>query len=166
MNISDVQFSKTFNFYHCPLPDEMKLIYEPLTKLLKRLKEIMDEYENPLLNDSLFLVNYMLTTLNAERTPLMKLLTSLEFLLTKLEEWENTYASKRLNSVEEHINTLKLMIIRYRKIQILSWRNLLNWRKQRLIKEDFENYIRLAHTLEKQVFDTSSYSIQKSEKRD
>jgi len=37
----------------------------------------------------------------------MKLLTGLELLLNKLEEWEKTYASKRLNSVEENITALK-----------------------------------------------------------
>jgi midasin (ATPase involved in ribosome maturation) len=75
------------------------------------------------------LTNYMLTSFNALNTPLMKLLTGLELLLNKLEEWENTYASKRLNSVEYHVTTIKQLVIRYRKIQILSWRNLLNWRK-------------------------------------
>jgi midasin (ATPase involved in ribosome maturation) len=60
----------------------------------------------------------------------MKILMSIEFLLSKLEEWENTYASKRLNSVETEINTLKQIVIRLRKIQILSWRNLLNWKKE------------------------------------
>jgi len=79
----------------------------------------------------------------------MKVLTSVEFLLSKLEEWENTYASKRLNSVETEINQLKLLVIRYRKIQIISWRNLLNWKQEALIKEDFINCIRLAHSLTK-----------------
>ena len=88
----------------------------------------------------------------------MKLLTSMEFLLSKLEEWETTYASKRLNSVEADINTLKMLIIRYRKIQILSWRNLLNWRKDKLIREDVMECCRLAHTLERQVFDLKLYS--------
>ena len=83
-----------------------------------RLRDIVvrDEYENPLLNDSMFLANYMITGFNAESTPLMKILMSVEFLLTKLEEWENTYASKRLNSVENEINTLKQLVIRLRKI--------------------------------------------------
>lgn len=83
-----------------------------------RLRDIVirDEYESPLLNESMFLANYMLTCFNAEHTPLMKILMSVEFLLTKLEEWENTYASKRLNSVETEINTLKQILIRYRKI--------------------------------------------------
>ena len=46
----------------------------------------------------------------------MKLLTTIEMLLAKLEEWESTYASKRLNSVETEINSLKMLVIRYRKL--------------------------------------------------
>ena len=126
-----------------------------------RLRDITirDCYESPLLNEAIFLSNYMLTCFNIEITPLMKVLTSIEFLLTKLEDWENTYASKRLNSVETEINQFKLLVIRYRKIQILSWRNLLNWKQEELIKEDFPNCIRLAHTITKQVFEGSEEVI-------
>ena len=88
----------------------------------------------------------------------MKILTTLEFLLSKLEEWENTYASKKLNSVETNINTIKMLIIRYRKLQILSWRNLLNWRKQNLIKQDVMACVRLAHSIEREIFDHRNYS--------
>ena len=94
----------------------------------------------------------------------MKILTTLEFLLSKLEEWENTYASKRLNSVEEQITQIKMLVIRLRKIQILSWRNLLAWKKQKMIREDIINCVRLAHTLDRQVFDKSSYP-KKSKKK-
>jgi midasin (ATPase involved in ribosome maturation) len=97
----------------------------------------------------------MLSCFNVEVTPLMKILTCMDFLLSKLEEWEGTYASKRLNSVETQINSLKLLVIRFRKIQILSWRNLLNWKREQLIKEDFINSVRLAHTVTKQVFEGS-----------
>jgi len=83
-----------------------------------RLRDITirDKYESPLINEAIFLSNYMLSSFNVEVTPLMKILTCTEFLLSKLEEWENTYASKRLNSVETEINSLKLLVIRYRKI--------------------------------------------------
>jgi len=77
---------------------------------------VRDGYESPLLNESLFLANYMLTSFNVEVTPLMKVLTCTEFLLTKLEEWENTYASKRLNSLASEIDALKALVIRLRKI--------------------------------------------------
>ena len=92
----------------------------------------------------------------------MKLLTSMEFLLTKLEEWETTYASRRLNSVEAEINTLKMLIIRYRKIQILSWRNLLAWRKDKMVRDDVMDCCRLAHTLERQVYDLQMYKNKKN----
>jgi len=132
MNVSDVNLARNYNFYHSPFPEEVKLVLPPIQALLMRLRDIVirDYYENPLLNESMFLANYMITCFNAEHTPLMKILMSIEFLLSKLEEWENTYASKRLNSVETEINTLKQIVIRLRKIQILSWRNLLNWKKE------------------------------------
>lgn len=66
----------------------------------------------------------MLTKFSPKTAPLMKILTGLELLLNKLEEWE-VYASKSLNSCTEEMTLMKQLIIRYRKIQILSWRNLL-----------------------------------------
>ena len=101
MNIKDIQISRNFNFYVSPFPQECKLIFQPLLQLQMRVRDVVvrDGYESPLLNESLFLANYMLTSFNVEATPLMKVLTCAEFLLSKLEEWENTYASKRLNSL-------------------------------------------------------------------
>ncbi len=94
----------------------------------------------------------------------MKILTGLELVLNKLEEWE-VYASKSLNSCHNEMTLLKQLIIRYRKIQILSWRNLLQWKKTEMMHEDFrENFLRLAHTLERQVFDRQYYIINQSEK--
>ena len=118
MNVAEVSLTKSYNFYHDAYPEEARLVYEPMQNLLIRLRDIVvrDEYESPILNESIFLANYIITCFNCEQTPLMKLLTSMEFLLTKLEEWENTYASKRLNSVESEINAVKMLIIRYRKI--------------------------------------------------
>ena len=160
MNISEVNLTNSYNFYHDAYPEEARLIYEPMQNLLIRLRDIVirDEYESPLLNESIFLASYIITCFNSEQTPLMKLLTSMEFLLSKLEEWESAYASKRLNSVEAEINTLKMLIIRYRKIQILSWRNLLSWRKDKMIREDVMECCRLAHTVERQVFDRKMYA--------
>jgi len=90
----------------------------------------------------------MMTSFNTKTTPLMKLLTGVELLLEKLDEWQ-PYASKKLNSCHEEMNLIKQLIIRYRKIQILSWRNLLNHRRIKMIKEDFPNCIRLLHTIER-----------------
>jgi len=120
------------------------------------VRDILSEYESPILNDVLFLSNYMMTSFNTKSTPLMKMLTGMELLLEKLDEWQ-AYASKNLNSCHDEMNTIKQLIIRYRKIQILSWRNLLNYRRVKMIREDFENCIRLIHTVERQIFDAGLY---------
>jgi midasin len=124
MNVSDVRLSSTYNFYHDPLSHEARLVFEPLSKIIKRSDTILLEYESPILQDAIFLANYMLTNFSPKTAPLMKLLTGLELLLNKLEEWE-VYASKSLNSCYNEMTLIKQLIIRYRKIQILSWRNLL-----------------------------------------
>jgi midasin len=157
MNVTDVHLSPTFNFYHDPLPQEARLVYEPLAKLIKRCDIILQEYESPILQDAIFLANYMLTKFSPKTAPLMKILTGLELLLNKLEEWE-VYASKSLNSCTAEMTLMKQLIIRYRKIQILSWRNLLQWRKTSMMHEDYkDNFLRLAHTLERQLFDRQYY---------
>ena len=148
MNVAEVKLCTKYNFYHDPLPGECRLVYEPLNRLLHRVKSILDEFDSPILNDALFLTNYILSTSFPKVTPLMKLLTGLEILLYKLEEWE-VYACRGINSCDNEMNLIKQLIIRYRKIQILSWRNLLNWKRQKLIRDDFENLVRLAHTVER-----------------
>ena len=86
----------------------------------------------------------------------MKLLTGMELLLEKLDEWD-AYSSKKLNSCHEETQHIKQLIIRYRKLQILSWRNLLAHKRLKMIREDFENCVRLLHTIERQIFDRNMY---------
>jgi len=148
MNIADLVLPSTYNFYHDTIPQEARLIFQPLAQLQARVRDILKEYESPILIDVIFLANYMMTTLNTKTTPLMKMLTGMELLLEKLDEWQS-YASKKLNSCHDEINSLKMLIIRYRKIQILSWRNLLNHKRVKMIREDFPNCLRLIHTVER-----------------
>lgn len=99
MNISNVELPKTYNFYVDANPTEARLFYQPLADLQQRVINILQEYESPILNDLLFLTNYMLISFNTY-TPLMKMLTGMELLLEKLDEWD-AYSSKRLNSCHE-----------------------------------------------------------------
>jgi len=106
MNISELKLPEAYNFYHDPIPTEARLLFNPLAKIQERVGEILKEYESPLLNEVLFLSNYMMVTFNTKTTPLMKMLTGMELLLEKMDEWE-CYASKRLNSCQDEINTIK-----------------------------------------------------------
>jgi midasin len=115
MNISDIELPSNYNFYHTPFPEEARLIIDPLKSLQQRIHFILQEWESPILNDCLFLSNYMMCSFNPAVTPLMKILTGLELMLNKLEEWE-VCASKKLNSTSEQMVSLKQLIIRHRKI--------------------------------------------------
>lgn len=87
-----------------------------MNKLISKLSEVLREYESPILQDAIFLANYLLVCLGPKNDPLMKVLTGLELLLNKLEEWE-VYASKRVgNSCDEEMTVVKQLIIRYRKL--------------------------------------------------
>ena len=68
MNISEVTLTRSYNFYHDAYPEEARLVYEPMQDLLIRLRDIVvhDEYESPLLNESIFLANYIITCYNSE----------------------------------------------------------------------------------------------------
>ena len=68
MNISEVALSSSYNFYHDAYPEEARIIYEPMQDLLIRLRDIVirDGYESPLLNESMFLANYIITCFNSE----------------------------------------------------------------------------------------------------
>ena len=106
MNVADVKLQETYNFYHDPLPHEVRLVYDPIMKLMIRIKNILADWESPILNDALFLCNFIITDCKPKRTPVMKILTGLELILNKLEEWE-VYASKSLNSTDHEMTLLK-----------------------------------------------------------
>ena len=115
LNISDLVLPASFNFYHDPLPTELRLLYDPILRLMIKIHNIIQQWESPILNDGLFLCNYLLTECRPRHTPLMKALTGLELILQKLGEWE-VYASKQFNSCEAEMLLIKQLIIRYRKV--------------------------------------------------
>ena len=79
MNIAEVVIPRSYNFYHDSFPEEARIVYEPMQNMMIRLRDIVirDDYQSPLLNESMFLANYIITCFNSEGTPLMKLLTSM-----------------------------------------------------------------------------------------
>ena len=149
-----------YNFYHDPLVTETKLVLSPILKILQRCVFLFEEFgSNPLIED-IFHVCHFLMNEKLFEVPLMKILTSLELLLGKLESYE-TIASKSINSLEEQIVLIKQLIIRFRKIQILSWKNLMSAEIDQCIRKDLDNFISLSYALNgaKNEFDTIMETI-------
>jgi midasin (ATPase involved in ribosome maturation) len=106
MNVAEVRLPDSYNFYHDPMPSETRLVYDPMLRLMIKIQRVIAEWESPILNDALFLCNYLITECRPRVTPVMKVLTGLELILNKLEEWE-IYASKSINSCEAEMLLIK-----------------------------------------------------------
>jgi hypothetical protein len=68
-----------------------------LISLIKKVKDILKDYESPILNDVLVYSNYIITKFIIKKTPLMKVLTGIELIINKVKEWE-IYASRTMNN--------------------------------------------------------------------
>jgi hypothetical protein len=105
LDIGAKNLPEFYNFYHDPLIAEVKLVMTPSIRIVKKCLELIVEFgPNPLIDDIVNVAHYLLH-LKCD-SPLMKAMTGLELLLTKMEEYE-TMASKRLNSIADMIVLIK-----------------------------------------------------------
>jgi midasin (ATPase involved in ribosome maturation) len=70
------------------------------------------------------MIIYNILNFEVSSTPLSKILSVLDILLAKMQEWQK-YASKKTHSLEEEMKAIIILIRRYRKIEILTWKGLL-----------------------------------------
>jgi MoxR-like ATPase len=130
---------QTYNFYKDPNPKEIKLLYLCLNKLLSKTRIYLNEYRDHPILVLITIISFNLLELDTYTTPISKVLSGLDVLLTKLQEWE-IYASKKINSFSDEIHNIMLLIRRYRKIELISWRGFLNAKISEYEKQDIQNY--------------------------
>ena len=74
-------------------------------------------------------------SLDINSTPLSKVLSILDILITNIHEWEQ-YASRSINSLFEEQNLIMKLIRYYRFVEIQSWKNFLASKEKTLIEEE------------------------------
>jgi hypothetical protein len=153
LQVSRKDFPENYNFYEDPYFTEIKLVYAPMIKIIHRCLVLLEDWgDHPILVDVVTYCNKILS-FHCYRTPLVKVLTGLELILQKLEEYMKI-ASKRLNSVMDQIHTCKLLIIRFRKIQIVSWKQMMHSKLEKALIDDYDNFIHLTYALNTEVIKT------------
>jgi len=139
IDIKTYKFSnKTYNFYKDSNQSEMKHLYLTLNKVVEKVSLYLKDYED---HPLLVLIIIILTNLLElpYTTPLSKVVSGLDLLLTKMQEWE-TYASKKINSLQNEITNVMILVRRLRKIEILSWKCFLNSKLEEYEKKDIEYF--------------------------
>ena len=87
LHVSSKDFPENYNFYEDPYFTEIKLVYAPMIKIIHRSLVLLEDWgDHPILVDVVTYCNKILS-FHCYRTPLQKVLTGLELVLQKLEEY-------------------------------------------------------------------------------
>ena len=129
----------SYNFYKSPSPKNILMLYYPINLLISKIEKYFTKYPNhPTLINILFVCNTLLS-LDINSTPLSKVLSILDILITNIHEWEQ-YASRSINSLFEEQNLIMKLIRYYRFVEIQSWKNFLASKEKALIEEELNDY--------------------------
>ncbi len=124
---STVMNQRVSDVYRDSNPDEGRLMLEPLTGMDLRIVALLEEWpEHAILLQVQKCVRRMLST--SWNEPLMKLVTGLDYLVVHAQQWEQNAASHV--SLEPHLGQVMLLILRWRKLELLSWPLILTSRVQ------------------------------------
>ena len=118
------------DFHRDPNPNEVLKAYKPLQNLLHRVTQLLRVFPG---NAILILIATgqvleMMLPLDLHKVPLGKMLTGLEVVLRKAQDWEQ-HASQRV-SLGERLRQVSRLVASWRKLELQSWSNLLNVRER------------------------------------
>ncbi|KAJ3293014.1 AAA ATPase midasin [Rhizoclosmatium sp. JEL0117] len=118
----EVKVSDNFDFYRDHNIAEAQRLQSMLKTLDEMVGRLLDEWPE---NSTLLHIRVMNNRLASFSitSPIMKLLTGVELLFQKCHEWE-TYASSAV-SLKSHLEQMTNLIVRWRKLELQSWKNLL-----------------------------------------
>ncbi|KAJ3074248.1 AAA ATPase midasin [Podochytrium sp. JEL0797] len=118
----EVKMSENFDFYRDHNVTEAQRLQSMLKTLDGMVGKLIDEWPENAILLNIRVMNNRLASF-AITSPIMKLLTGVELLFQKCHEWE-TYASSAV-SLKSHLEQMTLLIVRWRKLELQSWKNLL-----------------------------------------
>jgi hypothetical protein len=131
--------SVSYNFYKSPSPKNILMLYYPINMLITKCQKYFEKYPNhPTIINILFVCNTILS-LDINTTPLSKVLSILDILITNIHEWEQ-YASRSINSLYEEQTLIMKLVRYYRFVEIQSWKNFLASKEKTLIEEELNEY--------------------------
>ena len=131
--------SVSYNFYKSPSPKNILMLYYPINMLISKCQKYFEKYPNhPSIINILFICNTILS-LDINSTPLSKVLSVLDILITNVHEWEQ-YASRSINSLYEEQTLIMKLVRYYRFVEIQSWKNFLASKEKLLIEEELNEY--------------------------
>lgn len=127
------------DFYHDPQPKEASRLYAILSALGRRIKEdLLSQWpEHAILQYLMALVD-RISGFHLSST-LSSLLTGIELLLRKAEDWE-AYSDKAHSLRHPHLDALTALVVDWRRAELSSWPGLLRVEEEKLKQGVYERW--------------------------
>ena len=136
-----ILYNKEFgNIYTDVFVEEVHLIYEPLQNFQNHVKSLLEQWNDHAVLMHLLKLSEKILSLPVT-TPLMKMLTGLELLLRKSQEWEEVASSTV--SLQQQTSQLSPLVARWRKLELQSWKQLLYSKQLQYKNESAKFWLRL-----------------------
>jgi midasin len=119
---------------------EMQKLDKPLCALMLRLRHLLSLYPSHPILLQLIRLTHRISALPSSSC-IKLVLTGIEILLQKAEEWES-YASKEV-SIKTELYSMSILVARWRKMELHGWPNALNEREEKSQNEALKWWFRL-----------------------
>lgn len=111
-----------YDFYKDSNPNELRILYKLIGNLMNRIDGLLKEWpDHSILLESQHICLKVLQR-PLFRTPLMQMLSGLDMLLEKCQEWQD-YAASSV-SLKAELEPIYKIVIKWRKLEIDNWKTL------------------------------------------
>ena len=127
-SITEPFATETYDFYLDPNPCELQQVKPAITVFKTKIYNLLEEWPDHSVLNQLILVADRILVLSVT-SPIMQILTGLQILITKAQDWE-AYAAKHV-SIQEELGLISQLVIRYRKMELEGWPRILQATKRK-----------------------------------
>jgi midasin (ATPase involved in ribosome maturation) len=129
------------DFHRDPNPIEVLKAYRPLKDLLHRISQLLRAFPGNSILIAIGQVAEMMLQLDINKVSLGKMLTGLEVVLRKAQDWEQ-HASHRV-ALGEKLSHISKLVAQWRKLELQSWSYLLDMRDKHYIVRSRRHWMRM-----------------------
>jgi midasin (ATPase involved in ribosome maturation) len=133
--------TKKFSFHHDPNPNEVRKAAFPISVLLSRTSKLLTAFPGNEILIALGQVAEYVKKLGLTTTSIGKVMTGLEVVIRKAQEWEQHASVKvKLGSC---LNAITHLVASWRKLELNKWDELLEAREIRFVERARRHWMRL-----------------------
>ena len=139
------------NFHRDPNPAETTKAALPLQNLLSRTSQLLTAFPGHSVLLSVGQVAEKVKKLEVTSTSVGKIMTGLEVILRKAQEWEQ-HASERVK-LGSALQEVSILVAHWRKLELQSWSSLMDMREERFVNQAQRYWMRLYSVIHRKITD-------------